>query len=52
MNVAMKRMRDGTGPPATRALMPEARTAGFKIHLDKPFTPQKLLEAIQSILKD
>jgi CheY-like chemotaxis protein len=26
--------------------------AGFKVHLDKPFTPQKLLEVIQSILKD
>jgi CheY-like chemotaxis protein len=26
--------------------------AGFKVHLDKPFTPEKLLEAIQSVLKD
>ena len=26
--------------------------AGFKVHLDKPFTPAKLLEAIHSVLKD
>jgi CheY-like chemotaxis protein len=26
--------------------------AGFKVHLDKPFTPGKLLEAIHSVLKD
>jgi CheY-like chemotaxis protein len=26
--------------------------AGFKVHLEKPFTPKKLLEAIQSVLKD
>jgi CheY-like chemotaxis protein len=26
--------------------------AGFKVHLDKPFTPGKLLEAIHSVLKN
>jgi CheY-like chemotaxis protein len=29
-----------------------AIAAGFKVHLDKPFAPEKLLAAIQLILKD